>query len=135
MLQKISILNIILLFVFICIIYIICINYNSYDSYDSYNQYDTEPFSNDYYTCTMNLFDINNRFVDEYMKFDGKHIPCGPCQNAKLKMNISPCATNANGSPSPKCDQNANIVSSDGRPIVYPSFVTLDKIKKFFCFE
>ena len=121
------ILNITTIIIIIIILFII---YNLYAKNTNGNK---EPF--DFFTCTMNLKDIDPRFKDEYMKFDNMHVSCGPCQNATLKMNIMTCPTNANGSPSPNCIQNATIESSLGNSITYPSFVNTQNIKNFFCFE
>ena len=130
MLKQKSIFNLALLFLFIFIIYFL---YNINSKINKINNNTYEPF--DYYNCTLNLKDIDTKVIDEYMKFDNRHVACGPCKNATLKMNILPCATNENGSQSPNCNQNASIVSSDGRPITFTSFVTLKNVKDFFCFE
>jgi hypothetical protein len=87
----------------------------------------------DYFTCTMTLNDIDPNLVNEYMKYDNKHIPYGPCKNAKLKMVVNTCAVDENGVQSPNCKPNANVISSVGTPINYSSTnVSFEEITKFF---
>ena len=83
----------------------------------------------------MDLKDIDPRFLDEYKQFDGRHVACGPCKNATLKMNISTCKTNSNGSPSPNCKEDGTITSSNGKTVIYPNNVSTENIKTFFCFQ
>jgi len=121
------ILNIALLLLTIFIIY------NLFYLYKENIKQSKEPF--DFYTCTMNLKDIDPMFVDEYMKYDNRHVACGPCKNSTLKINVIPCSTNDIGTPSNDCKQNANIISSLGNPITYPSFINPENIKNFFCLD
>ena len=118
--------NITIIIIILFSIYII------YYLYTKNTNGNTEPF--DFYTCTMNLKDIDPMFVNEYMKYDGKSVVCGPCKGATLKMNIMPCPNNPDGTLSNICKQNANIVSSNGKPVIYPSYITPINIKNFFCF-
>lgn len=83
----------------------------------------------DTFTCTMNLENINPKFADEFMKYDGRHVACGPCQNATLKINVNTSTDNSNPI------QTAQITSSNGVPIIFPFRVNIDNIKTFFCFE
>ena len=138
---KNTILNITLLFILAYLIYIQS-NQSKYSNQSiqsiqsnqsKYSNQSIEPF--DYFTCTMNLQDIDHRFVNEYMKYDGRHVPCGQCKNSTLRMNISTCPTNANGSSSDNCKQNGNIESSQGNNIIFPNRVTIENIKTFFCFD
>jgi hypothetical protein len=127
-----TILNFTLLFILAYLIY------NQYTqtakiNQSSQNKKSIEPF--DFFTCTMNLQNIDPKFVDEYKQFDGRHVACGPCQDSTLRLNITTCPTNANGSASPECYQNASIKSSLGKPITYTKNVTPQNIKDFFCFE
>jgi hypothetical protein len=57
----------------------------------------------------MNLRDIDHRAINEYTNFDGRKATCGKCEGAIIKMNISTCATDENGSPLPNCVTNANV--------------------------
>ena len=92
----------------------------------------TEKYK-DYFTCTMTLNDIDPKLVSEYMKYDNKHIPYGPCKNGTLKMVVNTCAVDENGVQSPNCKPNANVVSSEGNPITYSSTnVSFEEITKFF---
>jgi len=77
----------------------------------------------------MNLENINPKFADEFMKYDGRHVACGPCQNATLKINVNTSTDNSNPI------QTAQITSSNGVPIIFPFRVNIDNIKTFFCFE
>jgi hypothetical protein len=92
-----------------------------------------EPF--DYFTCTMNLSDIDPKFSNNYMKFDGKSVKCGPCEGATLKINISNCHTDKKGNLSINCKPNALINSSQGNPIIFPSIITPNNLSNFFCIE
>lgn len=92
-----------------------------------------EPF--DYFTCTMNLRDIDPKFANNYMKFDGKSVKCGPCEGATLKMNITNCHTDEKGNVSINCKPNALINSSQGNPIIFPSIITPNNLSNFFCIE
>jgi len=90
----------------------------------------------------MNLKDIDPRFVNEYKQLDGRHVSCGPCVDSTLRVNISTCPTNENGSPSPNCMQNANIECkyninniSYNQNVTFPNFVNTQSINTFFCFE
>ena len=88
---------------------------------------------NDNFICTMTFNDINPNLVNEYMKYDNKNIPYGPCKNAKLKMVVNTCAVDENGVQSPNCKPNANVSSSVGTPITYSSSdVSFGEITKFF---
>ena len=90
----------------------------------------TEKYD-DYFTCTMTLNDINPNLVNEYMKYDNKHIPYGICKNATLKMVVNTCP-DVDGVQSPNCKPNADVVSSNGVPINYISNVSFDGITSFF---
>ena len=92
-----------------------------------------EPF--DYFTCTMNLRDIDPKFAHNYMKYDGKSVKCGPCEGATLTMNISNCNTDANGNLATNCNPNALITSSQGNPIVFPYSISPNSLNNFFCIE
>jgi hypothetical protein len=92
-----------------------------------------EPF--DYFTCTMNLRDIDPKFAHNYMKYDGKSVKCGPCEGATLTMNISNCNTDANGNLATNCHPNALITSSQGNPIVFPYSISPNSLNNFFCIE
>ena len=116
--------SIIILFIVIFILFI---------SYYTNNKYviETEPF--DYFNCTMTLDNINPRFINNYLQFNNKHISCGTCTNATLKMVVNPCPQDENGVPDPNCKQNASIESSLGNPVVFTYDVTPKNISKFFC--
>ena len=93
-----------------------------------------EPF--DYYTCTLNLENIDPKFLKNYMKFDNKSIKCGPCKDATLKLNISTCPTDQNGSSISNCKQTSSIVSSQGNPIKkFPYEISISQMNKYFCIE
>jgi len=93
-----------------------------------------EPF--DFFTCTMTLNDINNKFKNEYLtKFDNKHVSCGPCKNATLKLNINTCPIDEYGSPSLKCIQEGFIKSSFGNPILFKYDISSENMSKFFCID
>jgi hypothetical protein len=90
----------------------------------------TEKYD-DYFTCTMTLNDINPNLVNEYMKYDNKHVPYGICKNATLKMVVNTCP-DVDGVQSPNCKPTADVVSSNGVPINYISNVSFDGITSFF---
>lgn len=114
-----------------------------YFIYYQYNQYNnTKDNFGDFKTCTMNLQDIDPRLVDQYKKYDGKHVACGPCSDSTLNVNIKTCPTDVNGSPSSDCLQNA-IISSNytinninyKQNIPFPNRINPISINTFFCFE
>jgi hypothetical protein len=89
-----------------------------------------------YYTCTMTLNDIDPMNVNQYMKYDNKHIPCGDCKDATLKVVVNTCAVDDDGVQSPNCKPNLNVVSSIPKPIDFSgSDVSFDNINRFFCLD
>ena len=63
-------------------------------------------------TCTVNLYDIDPKTVNEYMKYNGLIGKSGDCEDSTINMNISTCPTNENVSPSPDCSPTINIVKT-----------------------
>jgi len=92
-----------------------------------------EPF--DFFTCTMTLNNIDPKFKDNYLKFNNRHVSCGPCKDATLKVNINTCPVDENGSTLPYCKQTGSITSSFGNPIVFTYDVTPDSLGNFFCID
>jgi hypothetical protein len=93
-----------------------------------------EPF--DFFTCSMTLNNINPKFKDEYLsKFNNKHVSCGPCKNATLKLNVNTCPTDEYGSPSLKCNQEGFIKSSFGNPILFKYDISTENMSRFFCID
>ena len=140
------ILNFTLIFIIIYLIYYQDkLNYQNNQNNQNNIKYSLEPFnaSNISYKCTMNLTDIDPRFVGEYMKYDGRKVNCGPCSGAILNVNIQTCPLDANGSPLTSCNQYANIncvrtdVNNISYPIkvTYPGMVNKSTINTFFCFD
>ena len=97
------------------------------------NKNNKEPF--DFFTCTMTLNNIDPKFKDNFLKFDNKHVSCGLCKDATLKLNINTCPVDENGSTISNCKQTGSIVSSFGNPIVFTYDVTTDNMSKFFCID
>lgn len=139
--------------IIICIIFIICVlctlsittliyykskntfknsssSSNSLSSSNSSNKL-IEPF--DYFTCTMNLNDIEQKFVKNYMNFDSKSVKCGPCEGATLKININPCTKTNDTTLDSICAPNGSITSSQGNPIKFPYNISPNNLTKFFC--
>jgi len=93
-----------------------------------------EPFG--FFTCTMTLNDINPKFKSEYLsKFNNKHVSCGPCKNATLKIKINTCPVDEYGSPSLKCNKEGFIKSSFGNPILFKYDISTENMSKFFCID
>jgi len=119
----------------LCILSITTLNYNksSFTLKNLYNSFNSikEPF--DFFTCTINLKDIDQKYVDNYMQFDGKSGKCGPCDGATLKMNIETCHTDANGKPSYACNPSASITSSISNNINFPYPLSASYLNYFFC--
>ena len=92
-----------------------------------------EPF--DFFTCTMNLENIDPKFKDNFLKFNNRHVSCGPCKNATLKVNVNTCPVNQYGSPLSSCKQSGNITNSFNTPIVFKYDITPDSMNKFFCID
>ena len=93
----------------------------------------TEQFK-DFFTCTLQLDNIDHRFIDEYKQYDNKSVGCGICKRATLKVNVTPCPKDAYGSPLTSCIQKATLTSSFGNPIEYTKDITPKNISDFFCF-
>ena len=131
--------KIVIIIFIICILCTLSITYLIYykSSFTLKNSQNSlkEPF--DYFTCTMNLRDIDPKFANNYMKYDGKSVKCGPCEGATLNMNITNCETDANGNLSTNCRPNtsSNITSSQGNPIVFPYNISPNNLNNFFCIE
>ena len=141
--NKKKILTIILIICIFCILSITTLIYykssftlkNSLSSLNTFNSTKLsntikEPF--DFFTCTMNLNNIDKKFVNNYMMFDGKSITNGPCRYGTLKMNISTCPVNANGNISSSCIPSQSIISSLGNPIIFTYDINPSNITKFF---
>lgn len=122
-------LDILLTFIIIIMIYYCYIMY-----LEGWNplKYITESFS-PYYTCYMKMYDIDPRFVNNYMKFNNKHVKCGVCQDSILKLQIEPCPTNINGIPNESCDQYAKLFSSKGLELQYTKKISPGDLSNFFC--
>lgn len=127
----------------ICVICVLCtlsitylIYYKSKNTFKNSSNTVKEPF--DFFSCTMNLNDIDPKFANNYKNYDGKSVKCGPCEGATLHINISTCPTDINGNLSTSCIPNASIISSYGNPITFKSGINTSQITpyaldKFFC--
>jgi len=119
----------------IIIILVIIIVYIVYDKFikEQFNreQFNREQF-NDYFDCYLKLVDINPQFVNQYMKFDDKHVSTGRCTDARLHVTVEPCATDSNGIPSSSCMETATLSSSKGNPLEFPYIVSPENMTKFF---
>jgi len=114
----------------IIIILVIIIVYIVYDKVIK-EQFNREQF-NDYFDCYLKLVDINPQFVNQYMKFDDKHVSTGRCTDARLHVTVEPCATDSNGIPSSSCMETATLSSSKGNPLEFPYIVSPENMTKFF---
>jgi hypothetical protein len=93
-----------------------------------------EPF--DFFKCSMTLNNINPKFKNEYLKFDNKHVSCGPCKNATLSVDVNTCPVDEYGSSSPSsCKPEGYVISSFGNPIIFNYDITSDNMKKFYCID
>ena len=101
-----------------------------------YNYYflkNKEAFD-DFFTCTLQLDNIDPKFKDEYMKYNNQSVSCGVCKRAKLIVNVSTCPLDSTGAPIPNCNQKATLTSSFGNPIEFDKSVTPQNVTNFFCF-
>ena len=101
--------------------------------YNYYYLKKKEPFD-DFFTCTLELDNIDPKFKDEYMQYNNQSVSCGVCKRAKLNVIVNTCPVSSNGSPIPPCNQKATLTSSFGNPISLDTTVTPQTIKNFFCF-
>ena len=120
-------LNITLILVCI-IIFIISILYNNY-------YFTKKEQFNDFFTCTLQLDNIDPKFKDEYTKYNNQSVSCGVCKRATLNVIVNTCPIDSNGSPITPCYQKATLTSSFGNPISFDSTVTPQNISNFFCFD
>lgn len=119
--------NNIYLIIFIIMIFAISIFYNI----QHFNKNNIEPL--DFFTCTLNLDNINPYFADNYMKFNDQHVSCGVCTNSTLKVNVTKCPLDENGSPLSSCKQKATLSSSLGNPVTFDRIITPESVSNFFC--
>jgi hypothetical protein len=115
------------------IIFIICFTILIIVMYNMNKNIKNEPF--DFFTCTMNIDNIDPKFKDNYLKYDNQHVSCGPCKDATLKININTCPVDEYGSTLPNCQQKGSITSSFGNPIIFTYDVTPENMSKFFCID
>ena len=115
--------NIFLLVIIIIIVIIFILSYTKV----------IDTFNTPYFDCTINLEDIDPRFLSNYMKYDNQTVKCGQCKNSTLHVDIATCPTDINGSTLSSCTQTASIISSQGNPIFFNYNVTPENISKFFC--
>jgi len=114
--------------IIICIIiFIVSMVYNNFYFKNQ------EPF-NDFFTCTLQLDNIDPKFKDEYTQYNNKSVSCGVCKRATLNVVVNTCPVDANGTPIPPCYQKATLTSSFGNPISFDTTVTPQNISNFFCF-
>jgi hypothetical protein len=82
----------------------------------------------------MKLTDVDPKFLDQYKYFNNKHVSCGPCKNATLLVDVQTCPTDPEtGSTVKYCNQQVHIDSSLGNPIVFPSNLSIENLKLYFC--
>ena len=132
-----TIVNFILLLVLVYFIYQQSIQYNKKGILDTFG----EPSLTK--TCTMNIKDIDPRYIDQYNRYNDQIAKCGDCEGAQIKMNITTCVVDKNGSPNPLCSPNVNInkvTNLNGivsnKTIVYPTKIDIPgNVKRFFCIE
>jgi len=102
-----------------------------------YNYYilkNKESFDDDFFTCTLQLDNIDPKFKNEYMKYNNQSVSCGVCKRAKLTVNVNTCPVDSNGTPIPNCNQKATLTNSFGNPIEFDMIVTPQNVRNFFCF-
>jgi hypothetical protein len=116
--------NIIIIFLIIIIFITMCIIYNKFNK---------EHYANtDYFDCYIKLVDINPQLVEQYMKFNNRHVSKGNCTDATLHVTIDPCPTDTNGIPSTSCMESATLTSSKGNPLEFTYKVSPENMTKFF---
>ena len=114
--------------IIICIIiFIVSILYNYYF-------FKNKELFDDFFTCTLQLDNIDPKFKNEYTQYNNKSVSCGVCKRATLNVIVNTCPVDSNGSPIPPCNQKATLTSSFGNPISFDNIVTPQNVSKFFCF-
>jgi len=119
--------NYIILIIICIIIFIVSIVYNYYI-------FKNKELFSDFFTCNLQLDNIDPKFKNEYLKYNNKSVSCGVCKRANLKVLVNTCPIDSNGSPIQPCNQKATLTSSFGNPITFNNTVTPQNIKNFFCF-
>lgn len=109
------------------IIFIVSILYNYY-------YFKNKETFKDFFTCTLELDNIDPKFKDEYMQYNNKSVTNGVCKRATLNVIVNTCPVDSNGTPIPPCYQKATLTSSFGNPISFNSTVTPQNISTFFGF-
>jgi hypothetical protein len=91
-----------------------------------------EPF--DYFQCKMKLTNVDHKFAEQYKYFNNKHVSCGPCKNATLLVDVQTCPTDPEtGITKQFCNQLVDLESSLGNPVEFPSNLSVENVKLFFC--
>jgi hypothetical protein len=103
-------------------------NSNAKEYYENMNM-KKRPF----FTCYVNLSDIDPKMVSTYMNIDNKIAKCGPCENALVRMQVEPCPTDNNGIVNTKCSSQIQIYSSQDMPIGFKKYINPSNISNFFC--
>ena len=115
--------------IIICIvIFTVSICYNYY-------YFKKKELFNDFFTCTLQLDNIDPKFKAEYMQYNNKSVSCGVCKRATLNVNVNTCPVDSNGSPISGCTQKATLTNSFNTPISLDTTVTPQNISNFFCFN
>ena len=115
------------LIVLCIIIFILSIFYNNYYFTNK------EQFDSSFFTCTLQLDNIDPKLKDEYMQYNTQIGTCGICSRAKLNVIVNTCPVDENGTPDIYCIQKATLTSSFGNPISFDNIVTPKNVKNFFC--
>ena len=114
--------------IIICfIIFIISILYNYY-------YFKNKESFNDFFTCTLELDNIDPKFKDEYMQYNNQSVSNGVCKRATLNVKVNTCPVDSTGTPISYCNQKATLTNSFGTPISFDSKVTPQNVSNFFGF-
>ena len=90
-------------------------------------------FQNAFFDCKIQVTEIDPRIADNYKIFQDKIAKCGPCQNGKVDITVSPCPTTANGEVNEYCTPKISMTGYNDSNIDYIYKIDPDNLSKFLC--
>jgi hypothetical protein len=90
-------------------------------------------FQNAFFDCKIQVTDIDPRIADNYKLFQDKVAKCGPCQNGKVNITVSPCPTTATGELNEYCNPKISVMGYNDSNIDYMYNTDPDNLSKFLC--
>ena len=122
-----------LIFLLVYILYLLKDNNEYFEDINKSVNEAKRQDKNPFFTCYVNMSDIDPLIIPTYMELDNKISKCGPCENALVRVQIDPCPTDINGIVNSKCSSQIRIYSSQDMPIQFKKYINPSNVKDFFC--